>query len=386
MKCPWQYKYIEYKINCLDSNDKELIDSQFANLPHSLIKFFSPDPRNIQDILNQRLRLSDPTSFNDPFDCKLAFNQDEYIKYVIIKYIIKDIKHLHKKLDNHFTQEDLYRIYKTENVSHIKHRGLWQCRESLHLALYQIFGNKSNKLKQYVDNIRLGHVRRIKQYIEKMQKQAGRIACFCTYNAETDAAKINLMWSHYAVSHSGFCVEYNLDKLKEAYMTEGHHRVLYKEIIKSLLPVHYTTHRIHIPKTISEKIAKKRLTEKDKMVLANINMRAYITKSNIWKYESEWRLMLNKEIYDEEFKIFFPFATSIHIGARASEETIKELIKAGKKLGIPVRWSELDDNKFEISNFDPYYSTLYKDWEYAWKDDIRLERHIDELKNIELLQ
>lgn len=386
MKCPWQYKYIEDKINCLDPNDKELIDFQLANLPHSLIRFYPPDHRNVQDVLNQRLRLSDPTSFNDPFDCKLAFNQEEYIKYIVINYIVEDLRCSHKKPEDHFTREDLSRIYRTENVSHIKHKGLWQCRESLHYALLQILGDKSDKLKHHIGSLQYSHIRRIKQYIEKMQKQAGRIACFCTYNEETDAAKINLMWSHYAVSHSGFCVEYNLEKLKEAYMIGGHHKAVYEGIIKNLLPVHYTTHRIHIPKTISEKIAKRRLTEKDKMALANINMRAYITKSNVWKYENEWRLMLNKEIYDDEFKIFFPFAASIHIGTRASENTIKELIMAGKRLGIPVRWSEPDDNKFEISNFDPYYSTLYKDWEFAWQDDIRLERHIEELKNTGLLE
>ena len=256
----------------------------------------------------------------------------------------------------------------------------------MHSALYQILDTKSDKLKHHIDRIRCDHIKKIKQYVGRMQKQTGRIACFCTYNEETDATKINLMWSHYAASHSGFCVEFNIDKLKKSLTTDRAHKTLYENIIKNLLPVHYATHRIHIPKTTLGKIAKRKLSEKDKITLANINMRAYITKSNVWKYENEWRLMLNKDSYDKDFKIFFPFATSIHIGARACDETIKELLKVGKKLGIPVRLSGPDDNKFEISNFTPYYSTFYKDWEYAWEDDFRLEKYLDKLKNMEVIE
>ena len=71
MKCPWQYKYIEDRIKYADSSNS-LINFQLTKLPHSLIKFYPPNNQNIQDILNQQLRLSDPESFNDPFDCKLS--------------------------------------------------------------------------------------------------------------------------------------------------------------------------------------------------------------------------------------------------------------------------------------------------------------------------
>lgn len=62
--------------------------SKLDFLPQKLFRFYSPTKENILDIRNRRIWLSSPTAFNDPFECSVGFNVDEYIKSFIIKFAL----------------------------------------------------------------------------------------------------------------------------------------------------------------------------------------------------------------------------------------------------------------------------------------------------------
>jgi hypothetical protein len=57
-----------------------------------------------------------------------------------------------------------------------------------------------------------------------------------------------------------------------------------------------------------------------------------------WKYEQEWRLIVNSELSEKvNHKIPFPFAKEIIIGKRASVELTRVLGDTAKVLGLEIQ-------------------------------------------------
>lgn len=98
------------------------------------------------------------------------------------------------------------------------------------------------------------------------------------------------MWSHYADSHKGFCIEYDLTKVdfnKNQFV---------------LFPVKYSHKRPPIPWT---SMLNNNETSINKKVLYDIIM-SVLTKDDIWSYENEWRF-INLSKVNPHF-IEFPYA------------------------------------------------------------------------------
>jgi hypothetical protein len=63
----------------------DLLNNKSQYLPTSLYKFYSITSENILDIKNKKLWLSHPSTFNDPFDCSIGYNEVEFQKKRINK-------------------------------------------------------------------------------------------------------------------------------------------------------------------------------------------------------------------------------------------------------------------------------------------------------------
>lgn len=88
------------------------------------------------------------------------------------------------------------------------------------------------------------------------------------------------MWSHYANSYAGICVEYDFEKIKD--------------FIGFVHPVSYTTVR----PTLSMAdlgIAAADLKSKDRLVKEDVDVERIISylccKNKCWQYEDEWRII-----------------------------------------------------------------------------------------------
>lgn len=105
-----------------------------------------------------------------------------------------------------------------------------------------------------------------------------RIASFCGDNPEENqyAVQNTLMWSHYADEHRGFCVEYLFhhdDFRKDDFQELTASRLFKIKYRKPTEPINFTEQKPSGPFT----------TEK-----------AFITKSQDWSYENEYRLLQYK--------------------------------------------------------------------------------------------
>jgi hypothetical protein len=127
-----------------------------------------------------------------------------------------------------------------------------------------------------------------------------------------------LMWSHYASSHAGICIEYDfkdyIEQLDKANML--------------LFPVNYSEKRVTIDQSILDKIDLKNIEEQGRMDILKLFIEGLYTKNIVWKYENEWRsiaLLSNNDINSR--KIISGDISALYLGSNMDNKTKKALIK-----------------------------------------------------------
>ena len=145
------------------------------------------------------------------------------------------------------------------------------------------------------------------------------ITCFSKKSDEI------LMWSHYANKHTGFCVEYDFSKCTN-----------WAALI-TLFPVIYSKNRPHFPMSIFEQSNNfKDITVKEGNDSIISLIRLLLIKSDIWRYEEEWRIIgLQNQLIDKHL-LELDIVTKIYLGANISEKNEKEIVDIAKSKGIPV--------------------------------------------------
>lgn len=210
-------------------------------------------------IENSTIGFTNPLFFNDPYDCALKLVDfenipDGYREYLIDKYI----SHLS-------STEKEKRLEKTALIP-----------DSVVIKLLQTEG---------IDN----------------EIKSRGVSCFSkNYNNM-------LMWSHYANSHKGICIGFNLLPLYLSVAEYSSERMV--------LPINYT----------------------DKFTPMNFYKYGFEsiikwlqTKSNVWSYEEEIRITLNHLNFNRRgksiVKILPSSFNSVYLGANMSAENEAELI------------------------------------------------------------
>jgi hypothetical protein len=183
------------------------------NIPKKIYKY---QPATVQSLINlksQSIYFNSPSKFNDPFDCN-------------IKLKVKDLNEKDiKELKNYFLKD-------MENESWKKELNSYSSLEFLKIA------------NDVID-----------ERINSVYKKSG-ICCF------SENEKNQLMWSHYASSGKGFCLEF--DTIIEPF--------------QKILPVEYedTPPFLDLVELI---------TSTDIYLLKKL----FCLKSSDWAYEKEWR-------------------------------------------------------------------------------------------------
>ena len=147
-----------------------------------------------------------------------------------------------------------------------------------------------------------------------------RIGCLAT------DPKNRLMWSHYADSHKGFCIEYNFGGTDDETM-----RLL-------PFPVIYSADRPQFPWKVAIDKSPESLAAATRQM-----MFALLTKDNAWAYENEWRLIIQNS--DDHF-VKMPPISCIYLGANISEKDKSYIIEIAADHGIPVKQMIIDRGSY----------------------------------------
>lgn len=173
----------------------------------------------------------------------------------------------------------------------------------------------------------------IQQLIDKMEYQlSGKMASMFLVGCLCTDFKNRLMWSHYAESHTGFCVEYDFSGADPS-------------VFSALpVPVFYSDTRPLVPWKAAFENTSENIAEACTELMLGV-----LTKDSAWGYENEWRILLHST---EDPHLKMPKISCLYLGSAISEENKTTLITIAKEKNIPVKQMTVDRGAYSLHAID----------------------------------
>lgn len=140
--------------------------------------------------------------------------------------------------------------------------------------------------------------------------------------------KSPLMWSHYADSHRGFCVEYDFGSPDQSTLS------------LLPLPVLYSHDRPLVPWYVSFSNTPENTMAANKDILLGL-----LTKDSSWEYEKEWRLLIAAK---QPNLCPMPRITTVYLGACISEVNKEKIIAIAKEKHFAVKQMTVDRGTYAL--------------------------------------
>ncbi len=242
-----------------------------ARPPESLYKFRAWDDYGKSAIVNREIYFSSPADLNDPFDCRIPVRYDkmsdseyrQYLQFIIRANHPSNSDQEIEKITDEFLEKIPERT--PENIFRISKISFPYIAETY--GVYSLTRNKDR----------------------------------------------HLLWSHYADSHKGFCIEWNGEQLLE---------YLYSLFESNGIPIYF--HAVEYSDNDDIPIIIPPLEPG----YENHFQKIMINKSKVWRYEKEYRFILIGKSKHIEPHIPESCYSKIYIGCNMPVETEQEVRKA----------------------------------------------------------
>ncbi|KAA3633652.1 MAG: DUF2971 domain-containing protein [Calditrichaeota bacterium] len=213
------------------------------------------------ELLDSELYFTSALNFNDPFECKIPLNYEDESE----EYIRKSIAYHIKERDKNISDADLHK-----EVDYWYNKKNWSNPDNIELMLAKLNSIGLYSLSSTYDNI--------------------------------------LMWSHYANSHRGFCISYDIKKLRQFFETEYFDN--YNNLVNLVEVKYYEEFPNFLP--------------------SDLNSQQYYelpisSKAIDWEYEGEYRFYIMDHV-NIKVKVPLNVIDSIYLGCQMPLE-IKSKIK-----------------------------------------------------------
>ncbi|PWJ10450.1 DUF2971 domain-containing protein [Ruminococcus flavefaciens] len=327
--------------------------SAALNKPNVLFKYF---PNTIKDmngvdrnfskeaLANNTVHLSAPSEFDDPYDCNVYVDYNEFALQRVRYYALlcgvnikqewdyaEVSRNLAMRIFMHISSggkvASLFELDKSNELVRV-HQEYFLI--SLEKELLQARLNPNADGEFYYKAI--NHV--IDTEYNNMQKTANRFRVSCFAQSPYSM----LMWSHYANNHQGFCIEYETPD----YSKEN------ENIYFNLFPVIYTDTRTSLTKLSLNWNATGSLSHSD---IWDFYKYCLLSKSLDWKYQQEWRLIsCDTLLTDQNYNCKFFKIKKVYLGNKMSAKDRLEIIDICKKQGIPYTGVTIASDQFNMSD------------------------------------
>lgn len=297
----------------------------------------------IEMVSKNRLKLSNPASFNDPFDTNVKRDKEDIRITSEITFNSSRAMHLMQCLElpgmkDALRRNPLFFQAKQEFFYHIEKlkKDPYYPISFDHDSLYKFF----NMDKSHFNDIASNEARQFEQNIKNQTEATindALVTCFSKNHASL------LMWAHYADSHKGVCIEYDRPESNDFV------DVIYSERrpkLKLESLTRYVAAVSMVGKEYSQEIQSKMFLD---------SMSPFITKSNEWAYEQEVRCLITKTGYNvnlvkekDEYFYKMPLPSKIYIGCRCKGKELTQLLKLTSKAGIKVIFYKTDKNTYSL--------------------------------------
>lgn len=299
-----------------DSNAKieECLNFKKQHLPRFIYKYRSCNNFAYNDLFNNFVHLSYSNTFNDPLDCSSICTYEQALLLSLLKeeesLSTKD-EELFFSSKNDFWPNEYRKYVKTELLKGKPYKPIMIKR----LLEWGAFS------KWEAQNYYKKFKRELDEQVLILSEEFKNKFLLCSFAA---TVKNNLMWSHYANCHTGFCVEYDISTLEEnSPLLHALYPVIYTKtpLLSNINAIYYTD------------------STKDMLTLMN--------KSFDWSYEQEYRLLC----YGKNQNYFMPNLPSrIFLGLKINKRNQDKIMKFAKKYHIEVRKMKINASSFDLSH------------------------------------
>lgn len=287
----------------------------------SIYKYVVPD--RIDILKNGKIRFTQPSALNDPYEMKPYF--EEIVEKEELKSQLKNIEDL-LNVENLEKSVDIV----SRRVPNVDREGALKMLIEVRDNLTQVGKLQLTQfLNSEIDTAQDINPMSRKLFYDSLDLQTG-VLCL------TAAAKNILMWSHYAQNHQGFVIEF--DEKHEFFRN-----IEFPEAMAgSLRQVVY----------VSERPKYQTLVELDEISV-------FLTKSNDWAYEQEWRMILplkdaSSKIGEDIYLFDFPptCITGIIFGSNMQSDKKQEILDLTSTnplySHVAIRQASISETDFEI--------------------------------------
>ena len=201
----WQKEFIKdvlsKKQNIKDTFSKivtkeiSLLEGKETHFPSSFCKYYAPTSDNILDVQQQRIWLAHPNTFNDPFDCSIGCDIEEYEKRCLMKFIEENRYIDTSDTTEGFSSDDDNRISNSTTNSELTYH-YFSKLEDYWSVMWDVLKNKSKAFDSKIYDFRRDSRKEAETKIEKLRNIDIRIACFSEFNRNDGFNKKIQMWSH----------------------------------------------------------------------------------------------------------------------------------------------------------------------------------------------
>lgn len=197
------------------------------------------------------------------------------------------------------------------------------------VKLAEITGDTSGHIQRELERVKTT----LTPIIADTKKKINDMFAITCFSEKPDSI---LMWSHYANKHTGFCVEYDLTKC-----TSLSAKML-------LFPVIYAEERATIPMSIInfEDPTHPKTADLDKF--APDVVVSLLTKSKIWDYENEWRIIEIQSNLVDGHLLLSDMVSKVYLGANITPEN-EFALRAALHGSIPVQKYEIDTENYKLN-------------------------------------
>lgn len=255
-----------------------------APLPSKLYKYQSCNEYALNNLRNRSFWLSKPENFNDPFDCDINFQVGD------------------------FTEENMELLFDALSED-IPFKNTFE----------KVYHSGGKVTKLFEDAVK----KSTQKATEKLVNRYKNFGVTCLSEINDDI----LMWSHYASSHQGFCLEFDTT-------TYPFRRTNNDEQDAALEKVYYSD---SYPMISLKYIALNQIPTLPQGLLG--------IKSSHWSYEREWRLFSmsgNIELAYDKTAL-----TGVYLGCKITEEN-KEIIKSILGNSVPIYEMQRSTTEFKV--------------------------------------
>lgn len=293
------------------------------------------------DIIDkERLYLSRPEDFNDPFDCVLSTDRKarrDAAELISNYTLFENVYNFVSKNINQITinKDEILRIFEHGNTLKVT------------LNLYPRYGLWTD-MGEFAKNYKEQHYKEFDDQCARYQYYINRVMESIRHNTLIYCFTINnnslLMWSHYADSHKGVCIEFEVE------LTE-----------KDLIGVKYSDKKANFDiytvasLILAHEFIKKPISTRDQE-FNKIIMKPFYTKSKEWSYEQEIRYIFSEKSPERVFVekgnyyVKSPKIKSITFGCRVdmNDPSYKKIIEVCGKKGILTRYLETSEESYSL--------------------------------------